>query len=305
MKKIKSILSVILTLVTMATVLSVAVPSYAATLEAPVVSSYCNIKSKPVITWKKVDGAVKYRVYRASKKDGEFKSLKVVTSKSYTDNSAANHKTYYYKVRAYDKKGNKGKISKYVKQKSLKTVLVGDSIMSGLDVYKALPGAKLVYKVGVGPTSFLNYAYSEFSINGKSAKGVDKVISLKPDRVFIMLGMNEIAWSNMDTTVSNYKKALEKINKARPNAQIIVLANSPTAKKHNDGVPSNSKVNKYNTKIKALAKELDVNYYNYTAFLKNKDGYLKKECNGGDGCHWTSKATKTFASKLKSYCKTH
>jgi len=55
----------------------------------------------PQITWEKIDGAEKYRVYRADSKTGEYELVKsTITANSFRDTSAEAGKTYYYKVRA-------------------------------------------------------------------------------------------------------------------------------------------------------------------------------------------------------------
>lgn len=54
---------------------------------------------KPRLTWEKVDGAVKYKVYRStSGKDGSWSLLKTITGTSFTNTSAKSGRTYYYKV---------------------------------------------------------------------------------------------------------------------------------------------------------------------------------------------------------------
>ena len=56
------------------------------------------------VSWKKIDGATKYEVYRATSSDGTYKLLKTVTGTSLTNTSASAEKTYYYKVRAIAEK---------------------------------------------------------------------------------------------------------------------------------------------------------------------------------------------------------
>lgn len=56
------------------------------------------------ISWKKVNGAYGYAVYRADSKTGSYKRIKTVTSGSTlntVDKGLKRGKTYYYKVRAY------------------------------------------------------------------------------------------------------------------------------------------------------------------------------------------------------------
>ena len=64
-----------------------------------------NLKERKVrITWKKVKNADGYQVYRATKKNGKYKLVKVVKGNkkvSYTNTKLKKNKKYYYKVRAY------------------------------------------------------------------------------------------------------------------------------------------------------------------------------------------------------------
>ncbi len=55
---------------------------------------------KVKLTWSKVSGANKYKVYRATSKEGKYTLLKTVTGTSFTNTSAVAGKAYYYKVKA-------------------------------------------------------------------------------------------------------------------------------------------------------------------------------------------------------------
>ena len=54
----------------------------------------------PKLTWAAVEGAVSYKVYRATSKDGTYSLTKTTTSTTYTNSTAKVGQTYYYKVRA-------------------------------------------------------------------------------------------------------------------------------------------------------------------------------------------------------------
>ena len=55
------------------------------------------------LTWSEVLGAKKYEIYRATKKNGTYKRIATVSSKtSYTNKKLTPGKTYYYKVCAMD-----------------------------------------------------------------------------------------------------------------------------------------------------------------------------------------------------------
>ncbi len=56
--------------------------------------------NKIKISWSAVNGALKYRVYRATSKSGTYSRVGEVTETTFTDSGLTTGKTYYYKVRA-------------------------------------------------------------------------------------------------------------------------------------------------------------------------------------------------------------
>lgn len=77
---------------------------------APIVTA-SNVASsgKVKLTWNAVPGAVSYKVYRATSKNGSYRLMKTTTSTSYINTSGVAGTTYYYKVKAV---APAGKISK-------------------------------------------------------------------------------------------------------------------------------------------------------------------------------------------------
>ena len=76
-------------------------------LARPVVTvSNVSSTGKIKLTWKAIDGAVSYKVYRAESKDGKYELMKTTTVTSYTNTSAIAGKTYYYKVKAISEKSS-------------------------------------------------------------------------------------------------------------------------------------------------------------------------------------------------------
>lgn len=82
-------------------------------------------KSKKVnLSWKKVDQASGYEVYRATSKDGKYTKIKTITNAKtlkYVDSKKLKTgKKYYYKVRAYKRAGGKKYYTAYSSIKSVK-----------------------------------------------------------------------------------------------------------------------------------------------------------------------------------------
>ena len=77
-----------------------AVQSRTCTLARPTTTAGVTTKGQPKVTWKAVEGAVSYKVYRANTANGTYKLMKTTTSTTYTNTSATTYGTYYYKVEA-------------------------------------------------------------------------------------------------------------------------------------------------------------------------------------------------------------
>lgn len=60
-------------------------------------------KTSANITWKKVEGATKYTVYRATSKNGKYTKVGTINKTTFTDKKLTKGKNYYYKVVANTK----------------------------------------------------------------------------------------------------------------------------------------------------------------------------------------------------------
>ena len=75
------------------------------------------------ISWKKVDGASGYKLYRASKSSGKYKAVKTITkgkTVKYSNKKLKKGKKYYYKVRAYKTVSGKKIYGSYSSKASVK-----------------------------------------------------------------------------------------------------------------------------------------------------------------------------------------
>lgn len=99
-----------------------AVKSCKAKPATPSVSSTAG-KRKVTVKWKKVAGATRYIVYRATAKTGSYKKIATLKSarRSYANTKLKSKKTYYYKVRARRTVSGKNYYSNYSKYTAKKT----------------------------------------------------------------------------------------------------------------------------------------------------------------------------------------
>lgn len=271
-------------------------------LDKPILECSSTTATKVYLTWEAVDEARYYYVYRSTKKDGTYKYLHTTSKLKYTDKTAKANKIYYYKIyatgRNVEDKVVYSRYSKIVKVKTLKkvrkTAYVGDSVMSGLTVcgLGQKKGEKVICKIGVNPYNFYNGAI------------MDDLLDYGPDRMYIMLGMNCLVGkpsdSHMKWIIKYYKSIIKECLEYYPNMQVVVLPVSPTRP---SATVKNSYINKFNKYAKKMAKQCKVYYYDYTEYLRDEDGAMKKEYNGGDGIHWNVSTYKVFKKKLDKYSK--
>jgi len=101
---------------------------------------------KPMLTWDKVEGAVKYEVYRATSKDGTYSWMYTTTDTSYVNTLAVAGNMYYYKVRAIGSSGTTSAFSTVVSRTcdcAQPTITVSNRASDGkpMVTWEAVPGA--------------------------------------------------------------------------------------------------------------------------------------------------------------------
>ena len=91
-----------------------------ADLARPVITVKRNDAGKPRISWKKVEGAVKYEVWRSTSKNGKYTRIATTRNLYQVNKNAVAGKTYYYKVKAIHSNSNANSAFstiKYIKAK--------------------------------------------------------------------------------------------------------------------------------------------------------------------------------------------
>lgn len=147
----------------------------------------------------------------------------------------------------------------------------GDSITKGLCSYKILDESNVYAKVGA-------------SIRGVGEE-VDKAATLKPERIFVMCGIND-----MDNTLTperftkNYTELVDKVKEKFPTSKIYVQSILPVLPEvaQKKTYMKSFYINKYNDIIREISKKEGVAYVDTASVLNdsNRDLY------GSDGIHF-------------------
>jgi len=89
-------------------------------LARPTITVKRNSAGKPRISWEKVEGAVKYEIWRSTTKNGTYKRIATTKNLYQVNKNAVAGKTYYYKVKAIHTNTNANSafsLPKYIKAK--------------------------------------------------------------------------------------------------------------------------------------------------------------------------------------------
>ncbi|MCL1823878.1 MAG: GDSL-type esterase/lipase family protein [Oscillospiraceae bacterium] len=172
-------------------------------------------------------------------------------------------------------------------------LFIGDSITTGLPGYGFLPAGNVFAKVGLS----LAYAAST-EIDGETS--LNKATAMKPERIFIMLGTNEIGHNNPADLAPRMKTFVEALKNTVPDSEIYILTIPPVTAAHEQSSPENmEKINTYNDLLKILASENGFNLIDICAILKDSAGYFSSEYAEADGLHFKGTAYKAILSYIQ------
>ncbi|QAT48356.1 hypothetical protein EQM14_00375 [Caproiciproducens sp. NJN-50] len=178
-------------------------------------------------------------------------------------------------------------------------LFIGDSRTEGLRNYDGLPGATYYAVKGL----MVNTVYTKDEIEEKGKKETVMQAQAKHPfgKIYIMLGVNELGWSSMQTFVSDYKKMVADLKKDHPKARIYLQAIFPVSarKSAESSIYNNNKIVSYNQAIQKIAKQENVVFLDAAQAI-SAGGVLPEEASM-DGVHLNSE----YCAKWCDYLKTH
>lgn len=259
------------------------------------------------VTWKKHKKAKFYRVYYY-KKNGNARLAGITKGTQYIVKKLKNNTNYYFYVVAGKKKkvsdGDSNPSKKiHIKTKTYvhKTIFAGDSICQGIAYGQAFPQMHFKGKKKVIAYRGLNTVTFHTKRIFEGRTGLQKLISEKPYRVYMMLGINEIHYRSTGSMIAEYKEMIQAIRQGSPDTDIVLCAISPVTRAERARHPGYSQIPTFNQKLKKLAQKTGAVYFDYTAFLKDSSGYLKAGYAERDGYHWKASAYTVFGKVVNKF----
>ena len=180
--------------------------------------------------------------------------------------------------------GNTYVTATYNKEFFANDLFIGDSISTGLTGYGYLNSANVFAQVGLNPDSALTK-----EIEGETA--ISRIASMQPDRVYLMLGSNGLAYMGNDYMANKMLELIAEIETACPTADIVIISIPPVTAAHEaEGNETMALVNDYNAKLKNIASNGGYLYVDLCSRLVDGTGYLSSVYAEQDGLHFLGTA---------------
>lgn len=172
-------------------------------------------------------------------------------------------------------------------------IFLGNSITEGGDWRKLFPNKNVINR----------------GISGDVTDGIlfrlDEVTSSQPEKVFLLIGTNDLARGrSMDKVVENTKKIIKQIKRQSPDTKIylqsIMPVNPEMGEKFSGHKNNHQKIMATNKRLKALAKVEQVTYIDLHRPMRNSKKYMKSKYTD-DGLHLSEQGYQKWKSILDQY----
>ncbi len=176
---------------------------------------------------------------------------------------------------------------------------VGDSLTQGLQLYDILD-TNVIANRGIN----LESIYKADKI--RVAEGYTSVFAelerIQPAKIYIQLGMNDIAWRTEKDFTRLYGELIDKVQAEFPDAVLYIQSIFPVTgwyAQEDNGI-NNSKVVTYNQHLMELVQEKNCYYLDIHSVLVNENGALDDKASP-DGIHLNAPYYKEWFQYLKTH----
>ncbi len=166
-----------------------------------------------------------------------------------------------------------------------KTALKGKIVCAGSSLMEMFPIEKFLKESG-SETVIYNRGIGGYMIHELRENLDTCVLELKPSRLFINIGTNDLSWSSISAAqvVESYEEVLGEIYKVLPETEIYVMAYFPINYEAASDemkpcllIRTNDKINEANAGLKKMSERLGAKYIDINDSLKDETSNLKAE----------------------------
>lgn len=179
---------------------------------------------------------------------------------------------------------------------------IGDSVTLKLRNYNtetsAVGNAKFLCQGSYSVAHAVNNTMM-LSYQGEDMTPQDALKACGANKVFILLGMNDIALYELDVCMENWAKLVTNIRQVNPDMDIYIQSGTPIYHTGQTGDLTNARMDEYNGLLKTFAAENGCTYVEIAAQMKDSNNGLAKAYCSDDFVHMTDPGCALWVSALK------
>lgn len=192
-------------------------------------------------------------------------------------------------------------------------LFIGDSRTEGFRMFAGLNNATFYSAKGLlASTTFTDHFIPPdgFDVPSDAKTGEDGTLTVAQaieygpvfGKIYIMLGINELGWPNVQAFIGYYRQLIGLIRKHNPDAHIYVQLIIPVSKSKSDTdeIYNNERIALFNRLIAEMCAEEKVFYINTPEAVVDENGALPEDA-GIDGVHMK----KLYCERWRDYLFTH
>ncbi len=182
-------------------------------------------------------------------------------------------------------------------------LFVGDSLCDGVRVYtQVFPGYRTATKVGLGIDALLYQPFASVT-DGENLSAIDHVSTIKPSKLYIMIGTNDLVWNDPAKMAESYGAFIDEVLARLPGCKIVVESIPPTTARTAAQRPmmSAERITAYNEHLKQLAIDKGVYFLDVHSVIVGADGYMPEEIAANDGYHMNASGYQLWCNYMKSH----
>ena len=183
-------------------------------------------------------------------------------------------------------------------------VFVGDSVSLKLSYYADSSGrlgkAKFLVQGSYGAANAVSNKLPT-SYQGKKMDLESAVAATGAKKLFIMLGMNDIAIYGVSKTIDNWRTMLGRILEKSPDIKIYIQSMTPIYTGGEVGGLNNKRADEFNQALQAFARENGYTYIDVASYMKDSTGGLAEKYCSDQYVHIRTEGAKVWVSVLRAF----
>ncbi len=183
-------------------------------------------------------------------------------------------------------------------------VFIGDSITLGLRNFNYqnnwLGDATILCQGSYSVAHAVNNTMY-LSFRGEDMTPQKALAACGAQKVFILLGMNDIALHGVDKSLENWGILVDNIRGACPDIAIYIQSGTPIYTPGQKGSLNNERMDEYNGRLKTFAEENGCIYLDVATAMKDDTNGMAAEYTSDAYVHLTEAACRLWVEQLKNY----